>query len=161
MTESLYLILSVTVKFALIFWSSFSVSRSAGVPVSIFYPIILYVVTRFCMISVSDVWSPHFALHVAWFSKKLWPMSSCEINESASGFFSVMGIPAFLKPYIKWEYLNREELAGFDRYKVGAVSFGHVLKPIVAFAAWLAINMSCFLFLYSTSQSIIRQSPTI
>lgn len=34
-----------------------------------------------------------------------------------------MGIPAFLKPYVKWEYLGREELAGFDRYKVGPAGF--------------------------------------
>lgn len=45
-------------------------------------------------------------------------MSFCEIKDFACGFLSVMAIPAFLKPYVKWEYLGREELAGFDRYKV-------------------------------------------
>lgn len=50
-------------------------------------------------------------------------MNSCEIKDSASGFLSVMGIPAFLKPYVKWDYLGREELAGFDRYKVRPANF--------------------------------------
>ncbi|KAK3727794.1 hypothetical protein QZH41_008222 [Actinostola sp. cb2023] len=55
---------------------------------------------------------------------------SCKIESSSSGFTSTMGIPTFLKPYVKWKYLGREELAGFDRYKYKSIDSSPVSNYI-------------------------------
>ncbi|KXJ21208.1 ethanolaminephosphotransferase 1 [Exaiptasia diaphana] len=81
-------------------------------------------------------------------------MNSCEIKNSASGFLSAMGIPAFLKPYVKWDYLGREELAGFDRYKYKSLDTSPISnylthpfwnRVVKFFPLWFAPNLMTFI----------------
>ncbi|XP_031556916.1 ethanolaminephosphotransferase 1-like [Actinia tenebrosa] len=61
--------------------------------------------------------------------------------------------PSFLKPYLNWKYLNRDQLAGFDRYKYKSIDTSPVSNYITHpfwnfvvkfFPLWLAPNVLTF-----------------